>query len=82
MSNLKTLMADKEVEKLFHFARFDLAMLKHHIGPVNGAVFCTKIASKLCRTYTDRHSLLELCRRCWDKRYPNNSNPRIGGQKN
>ena len=60
--NLEALLADKGVEKLFHFARFDLAMLKHHIGPVNGAIFCTKIASKLCRTYTDRHSLSELCR--------------------
>ena len=60
--NLEALLADKGVEKLFHFARFDLAMLKHHIGPVNGPIFCTKIASKLCRTYTDRHSLSELCR--------------------
>lgn len=60
--NLQRLLADSQTEKLFHFARFDLAMLKHHIGPVNGPVFCTKIASKLCRTYTDRHSLSELCR--------------------
>ena len=60
--NIKALLADKGVEKLFHFARFDLAMLKHHIGPVNGTIFCTKLASKLCRTYTDRHSLSELCR--------------------
>jgi ribonuclease D len=60
--NLEALLADQRVEKLFHFARFDLAMLKHHIRPVNGAIFCTKIASKLCRTYTDRHSLSELCR--------------------
>lgn len=60
--NLQRLLADSQTEKLFHFARFDLAMLKHHIGPINGPVFCTKIASKLCRTYTDRHSLSELCR--------------------
>ena len=60
--NIKALLADKGVEKLFHFARFDLAILKHHIGPVNGTIFCTKLASKLCRTYTDRHSLSELCR--------------------
>lgn len=60
--NLQRLLADSQTEKLFHFARFDLAMLKHHIGPINGSVFCTKIASKLCRTYTDRHSLSELCR--------------------
>ena len=60
--NLQRLLADSQIEKLFHFARFDLAMLKHHIGPIRGPVFCTKIASKLCRTYTDRHSLSELCR--------------------
>ena len=60
--NLQRLLADSQTEKLFHFARFDLAMLKHHIGPIKGPVFCTKIASKLCRTYTDRHSLSELCR--------------------
>ncbi len=62
--NLAGVLADKETEKLFHFARFDLAMLTRHIGPVNGPVFCTKIASKLCRTYTDRHGLSELCREC------------------
>ena len=60
--NLEALLADQRVEKLFHFARFDLAMLKHHIGPVNGAIFCTKIASKLVRTYTDKHGLKDLCK--------------------
>ena len=60
--NLARLMADASVEKLFHYGRFDLAMLKQHIGAINGPVFCTKIASKLCRTYTDKHGLSELCR--------------------
>lgn len=60
--NLEGLLADSSCEKLFHFGRFDIAMLKQHIGPLSGPVFCTKIASKLCRTYTDRHSLADLCR--------------------
>ena len=59
---LAAILADETVEKLFHFARFDLAALSHGIGPVNGPVYCTKIASKLCRTYTDRHGLSELVR--------------------
>ena len=58
---LATLLADPSVTKLFHFARFDLASLMHGIGPVSGPVYCTKIASKLCRTYTDRHGLKDLC---------------------
>ena len=59
--NLKRLLADATCEKLFHFGRFDIAMLKRHVGPVSGPVFCTKIASKLCRTYSDRHGLSDLC---------------------
>ncbi len=60
--NLEHLLADSSCEKLFHFGRFDIAMLKQHIGPLRGPIFCTKIASKLCRTYTDRHGLADLCR--------------------
>lgn len=60
--NLAALLADAGVAKLFHFARFDMAALMHGIGPVNGPIFCTKIASKLVRTYTDRHGLKDLCR--------------------
>ena len=60
--NLEHLLADPACEKLFHFGRFDIAKLKQHIGPLSGPVFCTKIASKLCRTYTDRHGLADLCR--------------------
>ena len=58
---LAALLADSSVTKLFHFARFDLASLMHCVGPVTGPVYCTKIASKLCRTYTDRHGLKDLC---------------------
>ena len=58
---LAALLADPAVIKLFHFARFDLAALARSIGPINGPIYCTKIASKLCRTYTDRHGLKDLC---------------------
>ena len=59
---LKALILDDSVEKLFHFARFDIAQLIRIAGDMKGRVFCTKIASKLVRTYTDRHGLAELCR--------------------
>lgn len=58
--NLKALLADPKVEKLFHFARFDVAMCKRYLGVTIGPIFCTKIASKLVRTYTDRHGLKDL----------------------
>lgn len=60
--NLKALLADPAVVKLFHFARFDLAMLYRHLGVVCTPVWCTKVASKLTRTNTDRHGLKDLCR--------------------
>ena len=60
--NLASLLANPQVTKLFHFARFDIATLSHSIGPLVGPVYCTKIASKLIRTYTDRHGLKDLCR--------------------
>ena len=60
--NLISLLADENCEKIFHFGRFDLAMLTSHIGPISGPIYCTKIASKLSRTYTDRHGLADLCR--------------------
>ena len=60
--NLKKLLADNSVEKIFHFARFDLAVLKTYLGVECAPIFCTKIASKLCRTYTDRHGLKDICR--------------------
>jgi ribonuclease D len=59
--NLVRLLADPTIEKVFHFARFDLAILRHYLGVVCRPVYCTKIASKLARTYTDRHGLKDLC---------------------
>lgn len=60
--NLERLLADPAVLKLFHFARFDLATLAHAFGVMPAPVYCTKIASKLARTYTDRHGLKDLTR--------------------
>lgn len=59
--NLCRMLANPDTLKLFHFARFDLAMLKRYLGVVTKPVYCTKIASKIARTYTDRHGLKELC---------------------
>ncbi|MEZ5935113.1 MAG: ribonuclease D [Alphaproteobacteria bacterium] len=59
--HLVRLLDDRQVEKIFHFARFDLAVLKRYLGADCRPVYCTKIASKLARTYTDRHGLKELC---------------------
>lgn len=60
--NLKAVLADPARVKLFHFARFDLAAIHHYLGVMATPVFCTKIASKLVRTYTDRHGLKEVVR--------------------
>jgi len=60
--NLKAMLSDANVTKLFHFARFDVAVLSHYLGITTTPVYCTKIASKLVRTYTDRHGLKDLCR--------------------
>ncbi len=60
--NLRAVLADPKRLKLFHFARFDLAAIEHYLGVMTAPVFCTKIASKLTRTYTDRHGLKELVR--------------------
>ena len=58
--NLKEVLADPARLKLYHFARFDLAAIEYYLGVVAAPVFCTKIASKLTRTYTDRHGLKNL----------------------
>jgi ribonuclease D len=60
--NLKRLLFDPRKVKLFHFARFDVAILRHALGVEAAPVRCTKVASKLVRTYTDRHGLKDLCR--------------------
>lgn len=59
-SNVKTLLEAQQVLKIFHFARFDVGVLKHYLGADTNPIFCTKIASKLVRTYTDKHSLKDL----------------------
>jgi ribonuclease D len=59
---LKRLLADESVLKLFHFGRFDMAVLKHYFGVMPRPVYCTKVASRLARTFTDRHGLKDLCR--------------------
>ena len=58
--NLKALLTDKGVLKIFHFARFDIAVLEKYLGVVTTPIYCTKIVSKLVRTYTDRHGLKDL----------------------
>ncbi|MGX7897076.1 ribonuclease D [Tsuneonella sp. HG222] len=58
--NLKTVLADPARLKLYHFARFDLAAIEYYLGVMAAPVFCTKIASKMTRTYTDRHGLKNL----------------------
>jgi ribonuclease D len=60
--SLKAVLADPARLKLYHFARFDLAAIEHYLGVTAAPVFCTKIASKLTRTYTDRHGLKDLVR--------------------
>jgi len=59
---LKRLLADPAVLKLFHFARFDLAMLYHYLEVMPRPVYCTKIASRLARTFSDKHGLRDLCK--------------------
>lgn len=60
--NLKALLADPAITKIFHFARFDIAVLYQTFGVMTGPIYCTKIASRLTRTYTDRHGLKDLVR--------------------
>ena len=60
--NLRLLIEDKNILKIFHYARFDIAVLNKWIGNMKGRIFCTKIASKLVRTYTNKHGLKDLCK--------------------
>lgn len=59
---LKALLADPKVLKIFHFARFDIAAFQHWLGVRTAPVYCTKVASRLCRTYTDKHGLKDVTR--------------------
>lgn len=63
---LQALLADRSVTKIFHFARFDIAVLEHALGVMTEPLFCTKIASRLTRTYTDRHGLKDLAKELVD----------------
>lgn len=60
--NLKSLMKNKKIVKIFHYARFDLGVIKKYLGIMPNNVYCTKIASKIARTYSDKHGLRELCK--------------------
>ncbi|MGV6800891.1 MAG: ribonuclease D [bacterium] len=60
--NLKAVLQDPSVLKIFHFARFDVAVFQHYLKIETTPIYCTKIASKLTRTYTDRHGLKDVCR--------------------
>ncbi len=60
--NLKKLLGDRNVVKIFHYARFDVAVIAHYLRVHCAPLWCTKIGSKLARTYTDRHGLKDLCR--------------------
>ncbi len=60
--NLERLLADPAITKIFHFARFDVAVLYQSLGVMSAPIYCTKIASRLTRTYTDRHGLKDLTR--------------------
>lgn len=64
--NLKKLMRDRKTLKIFHFARFDLAMMRRYIGVMANPVYCTRTASKLARTYTDKHGLKDLVKELLD----------------
>jgi len=60
--NLKALLADETIVKLFHYARFDVAVIRHYLGVDCRRIYCSKVASILVRTYTDRHGLKDVCR--------------------
>ena len=60
--NLKRILSDKKCQKIFHFARFDVAVFKKYLEIDCNPIYCTKIVSKLVRTYTDRHGLKDLCK--------------------
>ena len=64
--NLRALLGNRDVLKIFHYARFDLAAIRHHMGVIVAPVYCTKIASKLVRTFAERHGLKDLCKELLD----------------
>ena len=76
--NLCDLLTNPDVLKLFHFGRFDIAAMLNAFGVITAPVYCTKIASRLIRTYTDRHGLKNFYRSCSAPISQNSSNPAIG----
>ena len=78
--NLKKLLGDRNVVKIFHYARFDVAVIAHYLRVHCAPLWCTKIGSKLARTYTDRHGLKDLCRELLVSICLNNNRVQIGGQ--
>jgi ribonuclease D len=60
--NLSKILADKSILKIFHYARFDVALMYRYLGTMTENIYCTKIASRIARTYTDSHGLKDLCR--------------------
>ena len=79
--NLEKLLSDPNRTKIFHFARFDVAALRNRFGVEVSPVYCTKIASKLVRTYTDRHGLKDLARELLGVDLPSSSRVRTGARK-
>tara|TARA_A100001011_G_scaffold366598_1_gene419282 strand:+ start:68 stop:682 length:615 start_codon:yes stop_codon:yes gene_type:complete len=80
-NNLKKLLWNQEIEKIFHYARFDLTVLDYYVGPIRGPIWCTKIASKLCRTYTNKHGLSDLCKEILGVELPKEQQSSNWGQK-
>ena len=64
--NLVKLLVDPNIKKVFHYARFDVAIIKKYLRAQTNSIYCTKIASKLVRTYTDKHGLKDLCKELLD----------------
>jgi ribonuclease D len=75
--HLKSLLADESRTKILHFARFDVALIQQYLGVCISPVYCTRTASRLCRTYTDRHGLKDVCKELLGVAL---SNPPIGEQ--
>ncbi len=75
---LCSLLADASKQKIFHYGRFDIAVLFHSFGVTTENIFCTKIASRLTRTYTDRHGLKDNLKNCWRSIFPRRSSRQIG----
>src|SRR5262249_60500692 len=79
--NLTKLLADGTILKIFHFARFDLGVLQRRLGVMASPVYCTKIASRIARTYTDSTASRTSCAKCWALTSPSSNSSPIGGPR-